>query len=229
MQKLILLALLLLTAPGLWARQAELLVYRVKESGLPPYISRILVTDAFVRIDEGASSQAGYTLYNRVSHRLYNVDPEEETVLELIPPRRQPQPPADLQLSASSRPAKDAPPVAGRQVLNVELQANGRHCRRLQVVPGLMPRAVQGLRELRLALARLQGTPDEAMKQDPCALAELLYAPARHLDKGLPLVDILPEKQQLLVDFDPAFQAPEGSFQVPEGYRRVVPPPLQKQ
>lgn len=227
MQKLIVLALLLLLASEGWSQQAELLVYRVKEPGLPPYISRILVTDAFVRIDEGAESRAGYTLYNRVSHRLYNVDPEEETVLELVPPQRQPQPPVDLRLDMSSTPAKEAPPVAGRQVLNVELRANGQHCRRLQVVPGLMPGAIQGLRELRLALARLRAMPDEAMKEDPCALAELLYAPTRHLENGLPLVDILPDKQQLLVDFDPAFQVPDGSFRVPEDYRRVVPPSLQ--
>ncbi len=224
MRKLML--LLALLAGGAQAQQVDLLVYRVKESGLPPYLSRILVSDAFVRIDEGADSQAGYTLYNRVSHRLYNVDPEERTVLILTPPRRQPAAPDGFRMSAQYRPQPDAPKVGGRQPGHLELLAQGKSCRTLQVVEGVLPRAVQGLRELRLALARLQREPAPGSETSPCELAEYLYAPARHLDHGLPLLDVMPEKRQELVDYDPAFDAPDSLFEVPSDYEVVTPPPL---
>ncbi len=229
MRKVVLL-LLLLAAPLLRAGQTvDLLVYRVEEPGLAPYISRILVSDAFVRIDEGAASTAGYTLYNRVSRRIYNVDPEEETVLVLDPPPRQPRAPAGLELESRLAEEPDAPQVAGRRPRRLELLADGRLCRTLQVVDGLMPRAVQGLRELRLALARLQGepTPEPGEAPAPCELAEYLYAPARSLEHGLPLVDLLMDgRRQWLLDYDPDFPAEADLFRIPEHYRLVVPPAL---
>ena len=79
MRKLIFSILLLLATP-LLAEEADLLVYEVKEEGLPKYLSRILVSDAFVRLDEGEESSSGYTLYNRVSHVLYNVGSSPDRV-----------------------------------------------------------------------------------------------------------------------------------------------------
>jgi hypothetical protein len=228
MPKLILL-LLLIVAGACQAQRADLLVYEVKEEGLAPYLSRILVTDAFVRLDEGEGSSAGFTLYNRVSHRIYNVDAEDETVLVLQPPDIQPSAPADLKLEQTLTPDREAPRVAGKQPALLILKANGKVCRRLQVLPGAMPRAVQALRELRLALARLQGDPDPYLQQDPCALAALLYAPARHLAHGLPLVDLMQERRQVLVNFQTDQPVPDDTFQVPDDYRQVVPPPLEQQ
>ncbi len=225
--RILILCLCLPAAAGAGDR-VDLLVYRVKEPGLAPYVSRILVSDAFVRIDEGAASPNGYTLYNRVSHRIYNVDPEGESVLVLEPPLRQPRPPEGFLLEQRLDADPDAPPVGGRPVHRLELRAQGRVCRVLRVVPGLMPRAVQGLRELRLALARLQGVPDEeeARRIDPCELAEYHYAPERALSHGLPVLDRMGERSRLLLDYDEAFEAPETLFQIPETYRRAAPPPL---
>jgi len=149
------------------AEEVDLLVYAVKEEGLPKYLSRILVSDAFVRLDEGAASSNGYTLYNRVSHVLYNVDPEEETVLVLQPSGQQPRSPESLRLDEKLAADPDA-----------------------------------GLRELRLALARLQGEVSLEGNSDACELAEYVYAPTRALEHGLPLVDLMQGKQQWLVDFD---------------------------
>ena len=225
MWKLIALGLLLGVAPGR-ADEADLLVYAVKESGLPRYLSRILVTDAFVRIDEGQDSPNGYTLYNRVSHIIYNVDPEDETVLILTPPDRQPVKPDSLRLEEKVLEDPDAPTIAGRRPRKLELYTNGRLCRTLQTVEGLMPRAVQGLLELRLALARLQGVPGGAEAPDPCQLSEYLYAPGRALAHGLPLLDSMEEKRQWLVDFRAGQVVSGETFQVPGQYQQVVPPPL---
>ncbi len=225
MRKLIFSILLLLATP-LLAEEADLLVYEVKEEGLPKYLSRILVSDAFVRIDEGEESSSGYTLYNRVSHVLYNVDPEEGMVLLLTPPDPQPQVPEGLHLEEKLAADPDAPEIAGRQLRKLQLYANGRLCRTLQVVEGLLPKAVQGLRELRLALARLQGDVPLDADSDACELVEYVYAPTRALAYGLPLVDLMQRKQQWLVDFDSRREVQDALFQVPEEYEPVVPPTL---
>ncbi len=207
------------------AVEAARLDYLVSEPELDqPYHSRILVTDAFVRLDEGDDDGA-YTLYNRVSHRIFNVDPEEETVLVLVPPKRRPSPPAELALDQQLIPQPDAPEVAGRRPRKLELFADGRLCRVVMVAPGLMEKALQGLRELRLALARLQGaTADPSM--DSCERAELILAPTRHLDQGLPLSDHRAGQTRLLVNFDRAVEVDDRLFEVPDHYRRVEPPPI---
>jgi len=208
------------------AEEVDLLVYAVKEEGLPKYLSRILVSDAFVRLDEGAASSNGYTLYNRVSHVLYNVDPEEETVLVLQPSGQQPRSPESLRLDEKLAADPDAPEIGGRKPRKLELYANGRLCRTLQVVEGLVPRAIQGLRELRLALARLQGEVSLEGNSDACELAEYVYAPTRALEHGLPLVDLMQGKQQWLVDFDSHHEVKDLLFEVPVEYEQVVPPSL---
>ena len=174
----------------------------------------------------GGESSSGYTLYNRVSHVLYNVDPEEGTVLLLTPPDHQPRVPEALHLEEKLAADPDAPEIAGRQPRKLELYANGRLCRTLQVAAGLMPRAVQGLRELRLALARLQGKVQPEDESDTCELAEYVYAPTRALAHGLPLVDLMQGKQQWLVDFDSRHEVQDALFEVPEEYEPVIPPSL---
>lgn len=226
MRRLTILLLLLGLASSPEAEQADLLLYEVQEAGLPKYRSRVLVTDAFVRLDEGEGSADGYTLYNRVSHVIYNVDPEEETVLVLTPPDRQPSAPETLHLEARQIPDEEAPKIDGHVPARVELYANGELCRTLQVINGPMPRAIQGLRELRQALARLQGEGAGVSVSPACELAEFVYAPTRSLDHGLPLVDLMQQKQQWLVDFRSGQEVPEGIFAVPAGYEQVVPPSL---
>ena len=224
MRRLILLLMILVSPAG--AEQADLLLYEVHEPGLPGYRSRILVTDAFVRLDEGEGSTAGYTLYNRVSRLIYNVDPEEETVLVLTPSDRQPAAPRDLQLEARRVADPGAPKVAGQVPLRIELHADGELCRTLQVIQGTMERALQGLRELRLALARLGQEPAEPLHLSACERAEFIYAPTRALDHGLPLADLMPQRQQWLVEFGERREVGEGLFEVPLRYEQVVPPAL---
>ncbi len=218
-------ALSLALSPGwLLAVEAVRLDYLVSEPELDqPYHSRILVTDAFVRLDEGEDDGA-YTLYNRVSHQIYNVDPEEETVLVLTPPSTRPRVPGDLDLSYRLVAQPEAPEVAGHRPRRLELFAGGRLCRVLMVVPDTLEVALQGLRELRLALARLQGPPDS--ETDLCEQAELIYAPTRHLDHGLPISDRWDVQTRLLVNFDRAVQVDDALFDIPLHYQRVIPPPL---
>ena len=227
MRRLIPGLLLLLSAPC-QAEQAALLVYDVQEQGAPPYISRYLITKTAVRIDEGAQSNAGYTIYDRISKRLYNVDPEERTVLELVPPPLQPEAPKTMALKQSLAIVKDAPPVGDVQLRKLSLLVDGKICRELMVAQGLMPQAVAGLIEFRRSLARLQypGLERHDAGLSDCQKVEWVYAPARHLQQGLPISDTMAGKRQLLLDYQADFSAPQGSFEVPEDYQRINPPAL---
>ncbi len=222
------LILFVLAAP-VAADEAVQLIYRVQQTGEPAYISRFLITEKSVRLDEGGGNPLdAYTLFDRASGVFYNVDPEEQTVLELHPSATQPQLPADLHLSQSQVVDEDAPKVAGRKPLRLKLFANGQLCRELLVVDLPLPDALLGLQELRKGLARLQlrSLKIPGMEMNDCERAEWIYAPQRALEQGFPISDVMGGKTQLLLDYKTDATLPSGAFDVPAAYQRINPPAL---
>ncbi len=220
---------LLLACFSLAARagEADLLVYKVQEPGVENYFSRILVTPTRLRMDEG-SDTGGYTIYDRKTGLIFNVDTEEETVIVFEPPSLQPTPPESMKLDIQTQVEKKAPQVEGKQPVSVRLLANEKVCRELLVIDNGMADAIAALRELYKALARVQYPTAHMPGNDmsDCELSEFVYAPQRAWEHGLPLWDVMGEKRRLLVDFRRHHSVPAEMFQVPESYERVVPPPL---
>lgn len=209
--------------------QANLLVYRVWEEGLDPYISRVLINAHYVRMDEGQDT-GQYTLFDREQAIIYNVDDEERSVL-VMDPSATPLPPVpdSLKLDQQVTVQTDAPAIGGRQPQQVTLSANGDTCRELVAVPGLMDEAVAGLRDLQTTLARIQAATLPAMPaetQTPCDLAEYVYAPLRGLDHGLPIQDRSSGRSRSLVDFSTDHVVSDSLFALPADYTRMNMPGL---
>lgn len=229
MQKvLIALALGLAGAAHAASQQAALLVYQVWEPGLDPYLSRVLVTPRFVRMDEGEGTQ-DYTLYDREQGVMYNVSREDRSALVMNPPIADMALPADLKLEQTLQIDKLAPTIGGQQPQNLTLKANGTVCRELVTVPDVMTPAVDGLREFYGLLARIQAATLKAYpegSQTPCDLAENVYAPLRGLSHGLPIQDRGERHSKSLVDYVPAFTVDSALFTIPKGYERTPMPGL---
>jgi len=218
-----------LSSAALAAQQnAALLVYRVWEPGLDPYISRILVTPEFVRIDEGEGT-LDYTLYDREQDIMYNVSSEDRAALVMNPPAAEPTQPASLQLDQRLSRDAGAPSIAGHAPQNVTLLANGQVCRELVTVPGLMTEAMAGMRDFQALLARIQLAMLNTIPADmqtPCDLADNVYAPLRQLDHGLPILERTDSRSRSLVDFVPAHAVDEAVFTIPTDYGRTPMPGL---
>ncbi len=220
MQKiLILLACLMLSGP-VSAQPAALMVYKVWEQGIGVYFTRILVTDAHVRFDDG-SDASDFTLFDRHEETIYNISLEDRSVL-LIEPLLEKIPEAKtLSLSEQKSIDEQAPLVAGRKPVSVELLANGERCSSLVVVEGVMDAALSGLREFKRVLARVQATtmlvqPEE--QHTPCDMASNVYGATRTLDHGLPIEERSEGRAQLLVDYALEQEVDAGLFKVPEGF-----------
>lgn len=222
MQKILIIAALCLVSAGVHARSASLLVYKVWEQGVEPYVSRILVTPDHLRLDEGGAS-GGYTLFDRQQEILYNVSPQDRSVLVMNPTGFAPDDNAGLILEQEVTEDEQAPTVAGQRPKHVRLLANGEVCTELVVIDGVMDDAVEGLSELKLVLARIQNSTLDAVPLDsrtPCQLANDLYAPDRSLQFGLPLQERSPGRSQSLVDFSDTFDADDALFEVPDAFDR---------
>lgn len=224
---LILLASLALPLPaGAGDIGADLLVYRVEESGIEPYISRFLITADYLRMDEG-DDDGGYTLYERFSGVIYNVDPEERSVLVIDPPSSRPPSPLVLELSEETLPAAALSPVDGIVPRRHRLLVNGHACEEIVAADGVMAAATVALADFYDRLADQHGTvvpgiPGDLI--DPCDLAQHVYAPRRPYSLGLPIEQRSARVHRVLADHAEGVPADEDFFRVPDTFRRVAMP-----
>lgn len=204
------------------AGDAALLVYRVWETGIDPYASRILVTPAYLRLDEGRDD-GSYSLFDRQQEILYTVSPEDRSVMVMHPAGPVPGEPAGLILHEEVETDERAPTVAGHRPTNVRLFANGELCSEMVVLDGAMDDAVEALTELKLALARVQARSLADLPlsaRTPCDLAANVYAADRPLSFGLPIQERSAGRSQSLVDFTPDFDADDTLFEIPQEFSR---------
>ena len=222
MQKILTSIFLLALSAGAAGAPTAMLVYQVWEEGVEPYVSRVMVTDDYVRLDEGVDD-GGYTLFDRQQEIIYNVQIEDRSILVMHAEEPASDGSDSLILQEQVKVDEGAPKVAGVRPKEVRLLANGELCSEMVVVEGVMENALEGLRELKLSLARIQSATIGATPLDmrtPCDLAANLYAPDRPLSFGLPLHERSGGRSQSLVDFSPESEVDEAMFKLPADFSR---------
>ncbi len=223
MKKIVLVIALMFAVPVM-AVDGIVLKYLVQEPGVEAYQSRVLVTAAYMRMDEGGDSD-NFVLFDRKQRTIYSVTHDDETVF-VIPERpvaiESPDPIArsDNQLETDA----SMPTVAGHTLSHHQLLVNAKPCQEVVAARGLLSGAVEAISEFRTVLAGehariLPSIPADV--RDPCDLALNIFAPTWQMSFGLP-VQIWNEggDSQALVDFNPAAQLDETLFVLPEGYKR---------
>ena len=197
--------------------------YEEQEAGTDPYPVRILISEGHVRID-GGNDADDFILLDRASRRLASVSHEEQNMLMVDYRERDAGVPADLELSERETRDTESPAIQGRQPVNRQYLANGEVCLHAVVVPGLLDEAVAGLADYARVLGMrelgsLQLMP-EALRT-PCYLSRFVYAPARHLDRGLPVAEWDDRGyRRSLVNFERETHVPATLFRLPPGYDR---------
>jgi hypothetical protein len=99
---------------------ADLLVYRVEnQHAAAPYLSRIMVSEAMLRMDEiredSDDGMQGYLLFDRKQRLVLSVDPETRSAMIIGPPADEAVPVSPVTVESESRPLKDAPSFAGKK------------------------------------------------------------------------------------------------------------------
>lgn len=200
---------------------ATLLLWQEQETGIAPYPSRMLVTEHYLRSDEG-QDDGDFLLFDRQSGRIYSVSREQRTVLvieaEKIPETAGPQSAIKERLQSDP----EAPKIDGQQASHFQLYSGDQECLQATVVPGLMPDVVAAMREMQAVLAARQyrdlgKTPDAY--RTPCFLANYVYAIDRHLQAGFPILELRQDgRQRALLDYRNAQSVASDLFTVPQGY-----------
>lgn len=199
----------------------QLLIFLDSEKGLKPYQTRIIVTPAVVRLDDGKGSK-NYTLFDRKTRIARAVDTEKRTILVINPKSKKVDPPIKLHYHVKDLgDMKDAPKVTGKAAKHYQEFANDKLCYDFIAVDGLMPHAVEALKEYHEMLAgdsmvTVNNMP--ADMQDPCDLARNTYDPTQYLQHGFPIQKWRPGHSRMLVDYKEHYQPDPKLFEIPSGY-----------
>lgn len=201
------------------------LMYKEEEPGIEPYISRIVIDDRYLRIDD-LSDDSGYILYDDEIGKIYSVSHYDKSIL-VISSAATAEPEMSDKLVTSDKLLDQAPKVAGKPVhdYRVELKDESfqEMCTNIQYAAGLMQEAGEMMHAYQTAMvanqvSSLQQTPVEF--QTPCMISDQIYFDGSIYSKGLPLMEWRSNgKKRLLQSFKR--KAPEeGVFTFPEGYRQ---------
>jgi hypothetical protein len=202
---------------------AILLQFSEREADGRPFETRMVVTEAFLRIDGGTGAD-GFLLLDRAKRVIYSVSDADKTVLviESLPVRI--KPPAKFEHGIQTDTQK-FPPIGGRPVRHHILTTNGQKCFEVFAAEGLMPQAVAALREFHQILAGEHAVTSAAMPADlrtDCDLADEVFEPTRYLAHGFPVLqrDGVGRVREL-TNYEEDAKADAGLFEPPADYRRI--------
>lgn len=201
---------------------ATVLVYHRQDPGAQPDLSRVLVTPAFMRLD-GGDQRGDFVLFDRRSRTVHSVVHEDGTIYDIPDRPVTVDPPVELNIETARVDGGDLPEISGRRPQHYRIDVNGSRCYDVVAVPGLLPEAVEALREFRQVLAGEHAALLSAMPadmQDPCELALHTFAPTTHLQYGLPIEEAGANGfRQSLADFKAEAAVAESLFRLPGEYR----------
>ena len=222
LQKLIPVVLLLVLVSACAQKpDNQLLVFQDTEEGIPAYQTRVIVTPAHIRFDDGENSTS-YTLYDRASHIASIVDTEQQTILEMHPKSVKIDPPFAMNYSFKDLgDIKDAPKIMGKSPKHYQEYTNDKLCFDVITIDGLMPHAVQALTEFKQLLASDSAVTFNNMPadlQDPCSIAMNTFAPTRYLQHGFPIHEWHTGYSRTLVDYKEHYLPDPKLFEMPSGY-----------
>lgn len=199
-----------------------MLKFQEGEPEVDPYTTRMLVADDYLRLDDGGD-QDDFILFDRKQKIIYSVTHENKSVLVVTNLPVKGAWADDLKLEEILHEDSNAPLVSGRRPGQIEMRVNGKLCRRMVVVPGLLEPAIKALIEFRQVLAsehvrNLGRTPVEM--QDSCFLGYEVRNPDKVLQFGFPVQqqDHM-GKTRILLDYKSGFSVNPSVFQLPQGYR----------
>jgi len=201
------------------------LFYREVENGIDPYISRLSVTQRYLRIDDLSEQQSsGFMLFDAENNTIYSVSHQDKSIL-VMKPFAYDTPALSDKLVHQDSVLPDAPTIAGKQVhhyrVALEDETISELCTSVQYVPGLLPAVGKILHAWQQVISGnqvkiLDRTPEEY--RTPCMLSDQVYNRGDYYAKGIVIQEWHSNgKQRVLQDYRKK-QFDQSLFELPKDY-----------
>lgn len=193
------------------------------EKYVSPYPTRLIVTNDFMRFDDGDGSTS-FILYNRGTDTIYSVNDEDRTVMSMQGQEIELEPPMELVLEEHNLGTlEDAPKIQGKTPLHYQFTANGEICYDVIAVQDLMPDVVKAMEAFTAVLANDSKVTFNNIPADlhnACDMSMSTFAAGRHLKYGFPIQEWSVDGDgRTLVDFDENYEPDPVLFELPQEYR----------
>jgi len=202
-------------------RLGTLLMFHEMLPGESERMVRYLVTDRFIRIDEGGGSP-DYVLYDDEKQTIYNVVASDRSVLVMKHNANQAvtqKPQWKISSEASQLPIRNK--VGSSKAEYIQLSINGKTCVHAVAMKDLIPEAGAILqRYYRLLGHNLANTySEDDIQQQHCDWAETTSGAELVFNDGFPVrYWTSGNKQRFLVDFTPKIKFDPDVMKIPEGF-----------
>ena len=203
-----------------------LLNFVEQERGVEPYPTRLIVTENYLRFDDGESS-ADFVLLDRNKDVIYSVNSEEQTVMAVHKKQLEIKPPFELELTHEQLDdLQGAPDIEGIQPRHIVFSANNEQCYEVIAVQGLLPDVVSAMQEFTDLLAsdsKVTFNTLPADLQKPCDISMNTFAAGRHLAFGFPIQEWSANGSgRALVDYQLDYEPDESMFILPADYNHFT-------
>jgi len=213
-----LLGLLLLGAGAAHAADMAVVRYVDQDPGDPPYLTRILVTPDFMRMDSGEDG-GDFVLLDRRQRKVINVLRDNQLAMVFTSGTVPPKP-------ASWKPRLDTQ-AGAPGTRRFSLVLNGVVCSEGIAARRAVPDAARAMAELKAILAATQhrvwqASPREM--QHDCDLANLVWASGATLELGLPLEEREFSGRTRQLESESSQPLQPELFRVPDGMTAINAP-----
>lgn len=195
--------------------------YSETDVGAEPYRSRMIVTDKFLRFDDGRDG-GDFLLFDRRKQVIYNTNSMDRTIL-VIENRKVALPEKSDWTHGADTDNEKVPPVDGKPVKHWVLLTNNLVCYDLYAAKDLLPEATAALKEYHALLSTQHAEiylDMTGVERETCDLANNIYLPTRHLDHGFPIKQRDKEgRLKQMTGYKTGVELQGSLFQLPSGYR----------
>ncbi len=208
---------------------ATIFLYDEKETGTDISRVRYVLTDDYMRIDEGRAED-DYILYDVKKNILYNINHDDRTIMFIE--SKAWKMPTHLARQVIDKKLPEAPKIAGKEVAQYHLIANDKICSEVQFIPDIYEaeRAILSRYQNLLSgqlVSTLHNTPLEM--QTDCMLVDRVYRNGELYNKGLPIQEQHENGYiKILVDFSKQ-KVDKNLFTLPALYEKYQPLSLPNQ
>ena len=197
------------------------LYFTEQEAGVPSYKTRMIVTDDFLRIDDGEEAK-DFILYDRKQRKISSITYDNHRIFEITHRPMTLKKPDDLKWDHKEKEAEGAPTIDGIKPTGHSFSANDQVCLQVMAAKGLLDQARLALIEYQTTLAgehaaNLNKTPKD--QQVPCDTALSIFHATDSLQYGFPIIewDSAGHHRQLTNYTENKELLPE-LFKIPKGY-----------
>jgi len=181
--------LAMLACPPVLASDSGTVVeFSETEPGMVPYRTRLIVTPAYLRYDDG-KDDGDFLLFDRKKRVIFNTNSIDKSIL-VIREKKVALPAKKDWRHAIDSDDEQVPAIGGKPVKHLVLLTNNKVCYDLYAAKDFLPEVTAALAEYRRVLSIQHADiliDMPGIERGVCDLANNIYLPDRHLQYGFPV------------------------------------------